>query len=402
MKVVITPSRAVGRVYAPPSKSVAHRALICGALAGNSVIHNLAWSQDVLATLDCLQSLGCSVEQQGNSVKLIGFTSALIGENAVLECNESGSTLRFMIPLCLLCDRPIWLRGNQRLLERPLGVYESICAQQGIVFERNEDAILVRGQLRPGHYSVPGNVSSQFITGLLFALPLLDGDSTLETTGTLESASYIDLTLSVMEHYGIKIEKKDSCYLVPGRQTYTPAEYTVEGDCSNAAFLEAFNYFDGDVQVDGLAENMQQGDRVYKDMFASLAAGKREFDLSDCIDLAPVLFSVAAALGGARFTGTARLRIKESDRGAAMAAELAKFGIAVRVEENLVDVLPGTLRRPTEDLWGHNDHRIVMALSLLCSITGGTIDGAQAVAKSYPDYFDVLKRLQIGVSISDT
>lgn len=402
MKVVITPSRAVGRVCAPPSKSVAHRALICGALAGNSVIHNLAWSQDVLATLGCLQSLGCSVEQQRNSVKLIGFTSASIGENAVLECNESGSTLRFMIPLCLLCDRPIWLRGNQRLLERPLGVYESICAQQGITFERKEDAILVRGQLRPGHYSVPGNVSSQFISGLLFALPLLDGDSTLEITGMLESASYIDLTLSVMEHYGIKIEKKDSCYLIPGRQTYTPAEYTVEGDCSNAAFLEAFNYFDGDVQVDGLAENTQQGDRVYKDMFASLAAGKREFDLSDCPDLAPVLFSVAAALGGARFTGTARLRIKESDRGAAMAAELAKFGIAVRVEENLVDVLPGTLRRPTEDLWGHNDHRIVMALSLLCSITGGTIDGAQAVAKSYPDYFDVLKRLRIGVSISDS
>lgn len=402
MKVVITPSKAVGRVCAPPSKSMAHRALICGTLAGNSTIHNLAWSQDVLATLDCLQSLGCSVEQQDDSVKLSGFTLASVSKNAMLDCNESGSTLRFMLPLCLLCDRPIWLRGSQRLLERPLGIYESICAQQGIVFERKEDAILVCGRLCPGHYSVPGNVSSQFITGLLFALPLLEGDSTLEITGTLESASYIDLTLSVMKHFGIKIGKRDCCYLIPGCQTYTPAKYTVEGDCSNAAFLEAFNYIGGDVQVDGLAENTQQGDRVHKDMFAALSAGRREFDLSDCPDLAPVLFSVAAALGGARFTGTARLRIKESDRGAAMAAELAKFGIAVSVEENAIEVLPGTLRRPAEYLWGHNDHRIVMALSLLCSITGGTIEGAQAVVKSYPDYFDVIKSLQIGVSVYDT
>ena len=400
MKVVITPSKASGCVCAPPSKSMAHRALICGALAGNSTIHNLAWSQDGLATLGCLQSLGCSVEQHGDCVKLGSFTPASVNENAVLECNESGSTLRFMLPLCLLCDRPVLLRGSRRLLERPLGVYESICSRQGIIFERREDAILVCGRLRPGHYSVPGNVSSQFITGLLFTLPLLDGDSTLEITGTLESASYIELTLSVMRHYGIKIDKQNDCYLIPGRQTYTSADYTVEGDCSNAAFLEAFNYIGGDVQVDGLAENTQQGDRVYKDIFASLAAGRREFDLSDCPDLAPVLFSVAAVLGCARFTGTARLRIKESDRGAAMAAELAKFGITVRVEDNLVDVLPSTLRRPVEDLWGHNDHRIVMALSLLCSITGGTIDGAQAVAKSYPDFFDILKVLQIGV-VSD-
>ena len=173
-------------------------------------------------------------------------------------------------------------------------------------------------------------------------------------------------------------------------------QYTVEGDCSNAAFLEGFNLLGGQVQVMGINPNTLQGDRVYQQMFCQLQAGHREFDLSDCPDLGPVMFALAAAKGGAHFTGTARLRIKESDRSSAMAAELKKFGIEVLVEQDTVTVKKGVLQAPTEPLCGHNDHRIVMALALLCCVTGGEIHGAEAVSKSFPDFFDKIRSLQVG------
>lgn len=398
MKVIVEKSLAIGDIYAPPSKSMAHRALICGAMSEGSCITNIAYSKDILATLGCLESMGAFVEKKGDRVKIGGLDPRKVFDNTRLFCNESGSTLRFFIPLCLLADKNIILEGSSRLFERPLSVYEDICKKQGIVFEKDTSSVKVCGKLSSGEYVVPGDISSQFITGLLFTLPLLEGDSILTVSGKFESASYIDLTLSALSDFGIDIQRKDNSFLIKGGQKYVGREYSVEGDCSNAAFLEGFNLIGGKVNVLGLNPNTLQGDRVYKDIYNGLLSGEKNFDLSDCPDLAPVVFSLAAYCGGAEFHGTARLKLKESDRGTVMAEELSKFGIKVDVGENSVIVNSGQLRKPTEDINGHNDHRIVMAMSLLCSVTGGTINGAEAITKSYPDYFKDIQKIGIRIN----
>ncbi len=397
MTVTVTPSKATGRVSAPPSKSMAHRALICGALCHQATIKNVAFSKDIEATLACLQALGASVQLDGATVHIGGLSLANIPANACLPCNESGSTLRFFLPLCMAAGVPITLTGSTRLFERPLTVYEDIAREGHIQFDKQADRVTVCGRLASGDYTVPGNISSQFITGLLFVLPLLSGDSTLTVTEPFESASYIDLTLQCLSDFGVDVRRSGNRFTIRGSQRPTAIAYTVEGDCSNAAFLEALNVLGGSVRVEGLRETTLQGDRVYTNIFSKLVHDGARVDLADCPDLAPVAFAVAAALNGATFTGTARLRIKESDRAAAMAEELAKFGIAVTVGENTVIVHKGTLTKPTVPLCGHNDHRIVMALTVLATLTGGTIDGAEAVSKSYPDFFDVMKLLQIGI-----
>ncbi len=399
MRVIINPSKAEGTVKAPPSKSLAHRALISGAFTNGSEITNIAFSKDISATLSCLESLGAEIEINKDNVKIGSFDLMNVKDNAELFCNESGSTLRFMIPICLLTGKRITLKGAKRLFERPLGIYEDICKSQNILFEKKEDSLTVCGKISSGNYRIPGDISSQFITGLLFALPLAEGFSILEITGKFESASYIDLTLDVLSKFGIRITRMNNRFIIPGNQKYQSRNYKVEGDCSNAAFLEAFNYLDGNAVVEDISQNTLQGDRVYKDIFEDIQNGKREFDLSDCPDLGPVLFAFAAAKGGAKFNGTARLKIKESDRAEAMKEELAKFGINVIVEENSVTVENGILNKPAEILNGHNDHRIVMSLAVLSTMVGGEIQGAEAVTKSFPDFFDVLKTLKLGIEI---
>ena len=398
MNVTIEKSKAVGTVNAPPSKSVSHRALICGALSGEATINNIAYSEDVLATLGCLEALGANVEKGTNFVKFGRLDLNDIPDNINLFCNESGSTLRFFIPLCLLKGKRIVLSGSERLFERPLSIYENICKEQGIEYIKNSTSLSVCGMLKAGEYTVPGNISSQFITGLLFALPMLEKDSKLIIEGNLESSSYIDLTLDVMKDFGVEIQRQDNVFYIKGGQQYEKKDYTVEGDCSNAAFLEAFNYLGGQVEVNGIAKDTLQGDRVYLEMYKDLKAGKKMFDITNTPDLAPVMFAMAAYFGGAEFNGTSRLKIKESDRAEVMAQELLKFGIDVDVFENSVLIKNGEIKCPSSVLKGHNDHRIVMALSLLCSVTGGTIEGAEAIKKSFPDYFEVIKELGIKVN----
>ncbi len=399
MNVIIKPSTARGCITAPPSKSMAHRDLICGALSTGSVITNVARSEDINATLRCLRALGTHIEEDGDTVRIGGLTPTASTPSAPLDCGESGSTLRFMIPLCLMSSTPVTLTGAERLMQRPLGVYADLCAAAGLRFEQRGNALTVCGPLGGGRYTVPGDVSSQFISGLLFALPLAKEDSVLTITGKAESLSYIDLTLKALTDFGIILYRMGNAILIPGGQTYRPRTAAVEGDWSNAAFLEAFNLFDGDVTVEGLDEYSPQGDRVYRELFSRLDAGDTTpIDLSDCPDLAPILFAVAAAKNGGVFDGTARLRIKESDRAAAMKAELEKCGIPVTVEEIRVIVHKATLHAPNSVIDGHNDHRIVMAMSVLCSLVGGEIAGAEAVAKSYPNFFDDIVNLGIKVT----
>lgn len=399
MNLKITPSKAAGCVCAPPSKSLAHRALICGALSDGSVIDNIDFSKDISATLSCLKALGAEADVKDNRVTIGKLNLFNAKDNATLFCDESGSTLRFMLPLCLLSGKKITLTGAKRLFERPLKIYEDICKEQGLLFEKSETSVTVCGKLKSGNYRIPGDVSSQFITGLLFTLPLLEGFSIIEIFGNFESASYVDLTLSALSDFGIKITRVGTRFIIAGGQKYKTNNYTVEGDCSNAAFLDALNRLGGEVTVEGLRKNTLQGDRVYTNIFDGLDNGVKSFNLSDCPDLAPIAFAVAAAKGGALFNGTARLKIKESDRASAMATELKKFGIPVEVGDNFVRVNAATLQPPSQVLNGHNDHRIVMSLAVLCTLTGGVIEGAEAVSKSYPNFFSVLKSLNVGVDV---
>ena len=399
MKVKINPSRAKGTVGAPPSKSMAHRALICAALTDGSVVNNLSFSDDISATLDCLKRLGAIVSVKDNTCELCKLNPFAVEDETTLFCNESGSTLRFLIPFCLVSGSCIKLTGSKRLFERPLTIYEDICREQGIVFEKNSDSLTVCGKLKSGNFRIDGSVSSQFITGLLFVLPIIDGISIIEIVGEFESSSYVDMTLSVLKDFGINIIRADNRFIIHGNQKYQSREYAVEGDCSNAAFLDALNFLGGDVTVSGIDPDTLQGDRVYSEFFKNLGEGVREFDLSDCPDLAPVMFAVSSLVGDVRFTGTSRLKLKESDRAKAMQEELAKFGIAVDVEENSVYIGSASLKAPKESLCGHNDHRIVMALTVLSTLTGGVIEGAEAVSKSYPDFFETLKELNVGIEI---
>lgn len=398
MIATIEKGTAYGRVEAPPSKSVSHRYLICGALSGGSVIENVAFSEDIKATLNCLKALGADYEIDGSTVKIGGISPDKAVKSTELFCNESGSTLRFLIPLCLLFRQKITLKGTERLMSRSLAVYKDMCLSQGIEFSEDKESVTVCGNLRPGKYSVRGDVSSQFISGLMFALPLLENDSIIDITGAIESGSYLGMTVKALADFGIRISRTDEhTVFIKGNQTYKPRTLCVEGDYSNAAFLEAFNSVGGNVAVTGLKKDTCQGDAVYRKLFGKLVRGCPEIDISDCPDLAPVLMAVAAANNGVRLTGTHRLKIKESDRGKAMAEELSKFGCSVKVYENEIEVKKRVITTPTDILSGHNDHRIVMALSLLCSITGGSISGAEAVNKSFPDYFRRLSSLGIKV-----
>lgn len=393
MTVTVKKSVISGVTNAPPSKSDAHRSLISAALSKESKVFNIAESEDIKATLNCLKDLGTNIEKNNDAIIIGGFNPFNIPENTVIDCFESGSTLRFLLPLCMLSGKSVTLKGSPRLMERPQDIYEDICKKQGIMFNRTSESITVCGKLKGGEYNVRGDISSQFITGLLFTLPLIFEDSKIVIEGRLESKPYIDMTLNTLRRFGIEIKEEAYGYFIKGNQKYENKNVTVEGDYSNAAFLDAFNLLGGSVKVLGLDEKSLQGDRVYLRMYEDLKNGVKSFDLSDCPDLAPIMFALSAALGGACFKGTKRLKIKESDRADAMKRELSKFGIELTVEENSVTVEKGKLYAPKEALWGHNDHRIVMSLAVLCSVTGGEIKGAEAVSKSFPDFFEKIGTL---------
>lgn len=395
MKIEITPSKLKGTLSAPPSKSMCHRLLICAGLSqGESIINNVLYSEDILATLECLSAMGAEIVKGENYVKING-TSPSFG---TFNCRESGSTLRFFIPLAMLSSDKSLFTGYGRLMERPMEIYENIAKDKNLLYLKSDDSIVVRGLLTAGSYTVPANVSSQFISGLLFALPLCDGDSTIALTGTIESKSYIDMTIDAMKSFGVIVNWQDSSTLyIKGNQSYKPQSLTVEGDCSNAAFLDAFNYLGGDVTVTSLRDDTLQGDIIYKHFFVLLRQGTPELDIKNCPDLAPILMCLAAALNGCRLINTARLKIKESDRGLAMAQELSKFGGDIELYDNEIVVNKRVLHEPRDVLNSHNDHRVVMSLAVLASVYGGTIDGVEAVKKSYPDFF--LKAQTLGMEI---
>lgn len=399
MKVKILPSKTSGEVSAPPSKSFAHRYLIGSVLScGKCVIKNIADSDDISATLSCIEQLGGSVTKDGNIVTVIPTAKSQI-ENAVFDCKESGSTLRFFIPVVLATGaKNCTFLGSERLLARGIKEYEKLFENSDVKIKSDEKSIEVNGTLSAGNYEISGEVSSQYTTGMLFALSRLTCKSTLKITGNAESRAYVDMTIKVLKDFGADItETEKNFFEINGKGRLSPGEFTVEGDWSNAAFLIALSRLVGTISVSGLNENSVQGDRFCTAAFDALDGENAEIDLKDCPDLAPILFSYAAYKNGGKFINTRRLRVKESDRANVMAEELKKFGANVKVYENSVEIEKTQLKPPIVPLCGHNDHRIVMALSVLAAVLGAEIDGAEAVNKSYPDFFRVIKKAGVNL-----
>ena len=392
MKAKIERSILSGIVEAPPSKSMAHRLIIAAALSeGECKIENVSMSEDISATSECMKKLGKEITFDNGTLYI--KNSETKNDDRVLFVNESGSTLRFLIPLCLTGEE-FTIKGSKRLFERPLSVYEEIFEKQNIKYEKGIDFIKLKGTLKSGNFKIRGDISSQFITGLLYALPLLEGDSKIEIIGNFESKNYCLMTLSALKAFGVDIYfDGDRVFRINGGQKFKSIDCRVEGDWSNAAFFDCLGLFGHDVSVTGLDDASLQGDKICKEYFMSLKSGCPTLSVKNCPDLAPILFTVAAFFNGGHFTDTARLKIKESDRAEAMKEELSKFGADISVSDNEVFVNKTELHMPTEPLSSHNDHRIAMSLAVLATRYGGEIEEAEAVRKSFPDFYEILKTL---------
>lgn len=395
MSVKIEKSNLFGEAKFPPSKSDSHRLLIAAALAeGESVIHGISKCEDILATIDSLRMLGADIQISDDTAIIKGVNIRKADVLGDFPVNESGSTLRFLIPITLLTEKECRFIGKKRLFERPLAIYEDIIKREGGRFEIGAGELTICGRLRGGEYRLRGDVSSQFITGLLFALPLLQANSKIIIEPPFESKPYVNMTVNTLGKFGVKVRFDDeNTITVFGNQKYTSKIDQVEGDWSGGAFLLALRLLHPNIMVSGYNLDTLQGDSACVSYFEKIKGGNARLDISDCPDLGPILFAMAAYFGEAEFVGTRRLIIKESDRCAAMKAELEKLGAALEIFENSVKIKGGNLHTPSTTLNGHNDHRIVMSLAVLCTVLGGEIEGAEAIKKSYPEFFDVLSSL---------
>jgi 3-phosphoshikimate 1-carboxyvinyltransferase len=406
--VVIKPSKLTGSIKAVSSKSICHRAVISAAL-GNSTskISNIIFSKDINATCSVMNNFGADIRVENENIFVKGINGNKVKSN-VMDCEESGSTLRFLIPLALIKGEEITFTGKGRLIERPLTPYYDIFNSQGIQYftDRGLLPLTVKGMLKPGNFSVRGDISSQFISGLLFALPLLSSDSTINISTNLESKGYVDLTIDMLNRFCVKIENDDyKSFYIKGGQSYISTDYRVEGDYSQAAFWLAAGVLGNEIQCYNLNINSLQGDREIIDIIQNMGGFIKcdedkiialpsnlkgtDIDVSQCPDLVPIL-TVLAALseGTTRIYNAARLRIKESDRLKAITTELKKIGADIdEMEDSLIIRGKSQLTGGTVDSW--NDHRIVMALaiaSIRCS-DNLVITNSNAVDKSYPHFF---------------
>lgn len=379
MNVTILPGTLKGAVTPPSSKSQTHRAVLALMLAqGEGKLSNLAVSEDIQATQDCVAALKSGQPAQADGLPL-------------LDCGESGSTLRFLIPVALAVRGGGHFTGRGRLMERPQGPYIRLFEEKGILWNQEGTCLTVAGQLEPGVYALPGNVSSQFITGLLYALPLLPGDSRIVLTTPLESRGYVDMTLDMLRRFDIKVEEQEDGFLVPGNQTYQARDLTLEADWSGAAFWYAANFLGAQVDIQGLNPDSVQGDRQIGTLYWKLARpGDVDIDLSQCPDLAPPLAAMAAVRKGTtRFVHAGRLRMKESDRLETIARTLNALGAKAQVGEDTL-TLEGVNHLEGGTVDGCNDHRIAMmaAVAAVACKEPVTILGAECVKKSYPRFWE--------------
>lgn len=421
MNVQLTPSSTLNAtISAPPSKSMAHRSFLAAALChGASHISNLVFSKDMEATLAALPLLGATVEREESAVTITGnggqFPS--LPSDTLVDCIESGSTLRFLIPLFTHTDSTVTFTGRGRLMERPQEVYQKLFHEKGLSFSQSEDKLTISCQFEGGNFTLDGSVSSQFITGLLFTLPLLPQDSTLHITEPFESRSYVELTRQTLEDFGITTQwDNPNTLYIKGNQTFKAHDYVVEGDCSQAAFWAVLGAIKGGVSIAGIRPDTLQGDHVIFDILQKAGAKYTlennvyhyhaaslqgtQIDLADCPDLGPILMVMGLfAQGETKIYNAGRLRVKESDRIEAMLTEIKKMGGSMSVEGDTITLSHSTLS-PRQDLFSHNDHRIAMAMAVASMASGNlcTISMAEAVEKSYPDFWEVVANAKVSVS----
>ena len=410
MLKTISPANLSGNVTVPSSKSINHRAIIAASLtSGTSHLSNVSLSDDIRATIGAMEQLGADIRIDGSNLEIQGIpaTSFLSHseEEIVIDCAESGSTLRFLIPILCLFPRKFRLLGRGKLLERPLTPFEPILAANRIGFDFGSEAILIdasQDQLVAGHYHLPGNVSSQFLTGLLFALPLIVGDSKITIDGPLESVGYIDLTLQTLAEFGIEIEHVNyQEYRIEGSQSYSAKDCSIEGDYSQAAFFLVANYLGHDLTLLGLRENSLQGDRAIIDFLRKLDEAVEDgqslvIDGSQCPDIIPV-FTLAACFAKVpvHIVNVERLRIKECDRLAATVLELNSLGANLVEHEDWIEVHPIDHLIGGVTVSSHNDHRMAMMLAIAGSICQKNISITQAesVSKSFPHFWEVYQEI---------
>lgn len=395
-----------GAVTAPPSKSDVHRAIICAALSkGISKIAPVALSNDIKATIGCIKSLGAEAEIEGTTLTVDG-THIFENKKAVLDCGESGSTLRFFIPVAAAGGVNATFTGSGRLPERPIGIFTEALPKAGVECATTGGLPLeISGALHSGRFEIPGNVSSQFITGLLFALPLLDGDSDIVLTSPIESAGYINMTIRTMSRFGVKIEETDYGWHIKGSQSYKPTDYKTDGDWSQAAFFMVAAALGGCVTVNGVSGDSAQGDKAVAEILSRFGAKVTQtgdgvtvekselkaitIDASQIPDLVPVLAVCASlAKGTTRIINAERLRIKESDRLKTTAELLNTLNADVRELPDGLEI-NGASHLSGGRVNGCNDHRIVMSAAVCAAGCKGeiTCSDAMSINKSYPEFF---------------
>ena len=421
MKVKIKPKKLGGTIPIPPSKSYSHRAIIAAALATSnkdkevSRIDNLKYSVDITTTTEIMENWGANIEI-GEDFEIIKGNSGIVNpKDEYTQCNESGSTIRFLIPIGLSSNNKIVFDGKGKLVERPLDSYYKIFDEQGIKYSNNNGwlPLNVDGQLKPGKYEIEGNISSQYITGLLYALPLLNGDSELKINKTLESKGYIDLTLEILEMSGIKVENNNyKSFFIKGNQKYNPFDYVIEGDYSQVAFWIVAGILGSEIKCLHVKKDSLQGDREIIEIVQRMGANVEIFDdyiivkpsqtygtvidISQCPDIGPILTVLAAlSKGETKIINAERLRIKESDRITSIKTELNKLG--ANVEEVGDSLVINGVERLTgsAELSAWNDHRIAMSLAIASIKCDGeiVIDEAESVKKSYPHFWEDFKKM---------
>ena len=401
MNVTITPAVLKGTVTPPPSKSQAHRLIIAAALSdGFCKLSNVDLSEDIQATLRCMRTLDADASADGTIIRgadLVDGHEEPAPE--VMDCGESGSTLRFLIPVALALKGGGKFTGHGRLMERPQDPYFALFREKGIFYEQKDGVLTVRGKLTPGIYTLPGNVSSQFITGLLYALPLLEGDSQIVLTTDLESRGYVDMTLDALERFGVKAEYDGKrTFRVPGNQYYQHQNLAIEADWSNAAFWYGAKCLGCPVEIGRLDQASVQGDRAIAGFYDQLqGTGSLDLDVSQCPDLVPPLAAMAALRSGetTRIVNAGRLRIKESDRLATVTEVLNALGAKVEEYEDHLVIHGRERLAGGVTVSGHNDHRIAMmaAIAAIRCEAPVTITGAECVKKSYPRFWEDYRRL---------
>ncbi len=419
----ISPAELRGQITLPPSKSMAHRAIIAACLSqGQSIINNVQMSDDIIATIAGMESFGAEItkEETDSNYRLTiqGIEVQGPKEDRLIDANESGSTLRFLIPISSLFEGASNFVGRGQLGVRPLDIYQNIYEEQGLRYDASPPPVLdltVEGRLQADSYEMPGDVSSQFITGLLYTLPLLEGDSSIQITSPLESVGYLDLTLAMLDKFGIQVDwnREEQLLQVPGNQSFQAQNYTVEGDYSQSAFFLGAAALGNPVKSYGLNLDSKQGDKAVLDILDQLGApvkqvddyltvenpqlkGGGTIDGSQCPDIIPMVALVAALSPGyTEIINLHRLRIKECDRLQATRDELTALGADIEIEEDSLHIHGVESLKGGVQVWSHKDHRMAMMLAIASTVCEDDIilTDSECVAKSYPNFWEEFERL---------